>query len=301
LSVITYEEEEEQKLLRLLGSSQNVIALTGAGISTDSGIPDYRGVNGSYKKGHKPMMHQEFIKSQSNRRRYWARSLEGYSTIGKSKPNAGHDALKILEQNGPVQHLITQNVDGLHTVAGSRSVTELHGSVRRVICFNCQQTQSREEYQEQLLEANHEWIEYQHQLLSGRGQAGGIRADGDAELGDLDFERFEVPTLTSCQCGQCMAKPDVVFFGDSVNKDLVDAMKAKVAAADLLLVCGTSLAVWSAFRFVRLAAETDTQVAIINMGETRADTLPSSVVKTKVNASTSVVLPKLATALCGEK
>jgi NAD-dependent deacetylase sirtuin 4 len=294
-----------------MSKAQNVIALTGAGISTDSGIPDYRGVNGSYKKGHKPMMHQEFIKSQNNRQRYWARSLEGYPTIGLAQPNAGHDALAILERDGPVQHIITQNVDGLHTLAGSSEVTELHGSVRRVICLACQQTQSRDEYQQQLLDANHAWIEYQHQCLRGggsnhrraEGQSGGSRADGDADLGEsLDFRKFEIPPLNACsdqEACQYMAKPDVVFFGDSVKKELVEAMKVKVAAADLLLVCGTSLAVWSAFRFVRLAAETNTPVAIINMGETRADDLPASVIKAKVEASTSLVLPRLATELCG--
>lgn len=233
------------------------LVLTGAGVSTDSGIPDYRGPDAVPRQ---PMTFQEFIASATNRRRYWARAHIGWSRMGTAEPNYIHDFLADRQQD--LVGLITQNVDGLHEKAGSRDVVDLHGRLDRVICLDCSDKTGREEMQRRLDALNPGWTDQQVVLAP----------DGDVELEDT--QHFVVPECT--QCGGRL-KPDVVFFGESVPKpkvahcfDLVDRAGREGAA---LVVLGSSLQVMSGLRFVRRAAKDGTDVVIVNRGSTRGDDL----------------------------
>jgi NAD-dependent SIR2 family protein deacetylase len=246
--------------LRELVHAGGVVVLSGAGLSTESGIPDYRGPSGASRR-HSPMTYQTFVGSSDARRRYWARSYLGWRQIAHARPNAGHRAVAELQARGLVNGIITQNVDGLHQAAGACDVIELHGGLDLVVCLSCGIRDTRTRLDERLRAANSDFV----------AQVDTIKPDGDAELGDADLDRF---VLVGCgYCGSELLKPDVVFFGENVPRPRVDAAYALVEAATSLLVLGSSLTVMSGLRFVRRAAALGLPVAIVNLGPTRGDEL----------------------------
>ena len=235
----------------------NVLALTGAGISTESGIPDYRGPDGNRRVT--PMQYAEFLGSAQARQRYWARSYVGWQRFNLAQPNAGHEAVARLQQAGIVGPVITQNVDGLHQAAGTTHVTELHGSLAKVVCLTCGDRTSRWDLDARMHEANPAYT-----VTSDE-----IRPDGDIALNDLDVAAFVVPLCLVC--GRDTLKPEVVFFGESVPKPLVEYCFRLTESAGSLLVLGSSLKVMSGYRFVRRAAARGIPVVIITRGPTRGD------------------------------
>ena len=244
-------------LLVDLVTDGGVVLLSGAGLSTESGIPDYRGPTGLARRAE-PMTYQAFTGSAAARRRYWARSHAGWRHIARAAPNAGHRAVAELERRGLVAGIITQNVDGLHQAAGARQVIELHGSLDRVICLGCGRRTARQELDERLRAANPGWA----------AEVAAINPDGDAVLADAATERFRV---VDCRpCGGLL-KPDVVFFGENVPRSRVDDCYALVERAGALAVLGSSLTVMSGYRFVRQAARLGIPVVIVNQGQTRGD------------------------------
>eukprot|EP01038_Epipyxis_sp_PR26KG_P016327 gene16327-22243_t len=211
-------QDDVTKLFDFVTLSKSLVAITGAGISTSSGIPDYRGPEGSYSKGHKPMVHQDFMKYPLSRKRYWARSMFGWKRFLEAKPNDAHYALSNLESNGLLKCIITQNVDRLHQQSGSQNVYDLHGRNDRVRCMSCQSIYSRRIIQQSLVDLNPSFLlQHSHVMLT----ADAMRADGDMELNDADFNQMEIPCCM--KCGGVL-KPDVVFFGDNVPLDRVDAI-----------------------------------------------------------------------------
>ncbi len=240
----------------LLGRG-GVLVLSGAGISTESGIPDYRGEGGSLSR-HTPMTYQEFTSDPRARRRYWARSHLGWRVFGRARPNAGHRAVAAFARHGLLSGLITQNVDGLHQAAGSEDVVELHGSLDRVLCLTCGTVEPRGALAVRLTEANPAFAPV----------AAGINPDGDADLTDAQVGDFHVVPCTVCGG---VLKPDVVFFGESVPPQRVEQCRELVRGAASLLVLGSSLTVMSGLRFVRQAARAGTPVVIVNRDATRGD------------------------------
>ncbi len=246
-------------LADFLSQNDSLTVLCGAGVSTASGIPDYRDRHGE-RKHAEPIQYQDFVRNEASRQRYWARSYIGWQRFSKAKPNAAHYALADLEAAGRVDTLITQNVDRLHHEAGSRSVIELHGDLAKVRCVNCGEGTSRKEFQERLRETNSGW----HAAVFR------YKPDGDAELAEQNYADFNVPACEDCGG---TVKPDVVMFGESVPKTRVgDAMRS-VDETDALLVVGSSLMVFSGYRFARRADEVGKPIAIVNLGVTRADDL----------------------------
>jgi NAD-dependent SIR2 family protein deacetylase len=229
--------------------------------STDSGIPDYRDTNGGWKRPQ-PVTYQAFMGERSTRQRYWARSLVGWRRFGRARPNVTHHALARLEQQGRVTTLLTQNVDGLHQAAGHREVIDLHGRLDEVRCMTCAQCLPRETFQQALARLNPAWA-----LLDANDAP-----DGDADLEGRDFSTFNIPPCP--HCGGIM-KPDVVFFGEGVPRERVDAAITSLNRSDAVLVVGSSLMVFSGYRFVAAAARDGKPVAALNMGRTRADALLS--------------------------
>jgi NAD-dependent SIR2 family protein deacetylase len=254
-----------------------VVVLSGAGISTESGIPDYRGPSGANRR-HSPMTYQTFIGDPAARRRYWARSYLGWRTIGNAAPNAGHRAVARLQEAGLVDDIITQNVDGLHQAAGADRVEELHGSLASVICLRCGDRSTREELDRRLREANPHFTAH----------ITAVNPDGDVDLPDEELDRFHPVCCVVC-AGDTL-KPDVVYFGETVPADRVARCYARVGQARLLLVLGSSLAVHSGRRFVIRAARSGIPVAIVNAGPTRGDDLAT----VRVDAALGQVLPTLA-------
>jgi NAD-dependent SIR2 family protein deacetylase len=236
-----------------------LFVLSGAGISTDSGIPCYRDREGQ-RTGRSPILLQDFLKSDYARQRYWARSLIGWPVVAGAKPNAAHHAVRALASRGRVQRLVTQNVDGMHTRAGNADVIELHGNIGRVRCIGCGAQHARAEVQRMLEAANPAFA----------GLTAPAVPDGDAQIEDLDFGAFDVPACT--RCGGVL-KPDVVFFGEGVPRVLVDDAAEALAAADAMLVVGSSLMVYSGYRFCEWARRAGKPIAAINIGRTRADHL----------------------------
>ncbi|MDN3027915.1 NAD-dependent protein deacetylase [Streptomyces sp. S.PB5] len=234
-----------------------VLVLSGAGISTESGIPDYRGEGGSLGR-HTPMTYQDFTADARARRRYWARSHLGWRTFGRARPNAGHRAVAAFERSGLLSGVITQNVDGLHQAAGSKDVVELHGSLARVVCLSCGAVSSRRDLALRLEEANEGF----------EPVAAGINPDGDADLTDAQVGDFRV--MPCAICGGIL-KPDVVFFGETVPAARVEHCRRLVREASSLLVLGSSLTVMSGLRFVRQASQAGTPVLIVNRDPTRGD------------------------------
>ncbi len=264
---ISYSVEHARSIL----AGKKVLALTGAGISTDSGIPDYRG-EGRVQKH--PLTFDEFMGSERNRARYWARSFVGFRRIERAPINPGHVALAQAEQNQKLMGIITQNVDGLHQKAGSENVIELHGRLDRIACVGCGKTIYRQEMDQLILELNPTISQNLEVEFS---------PDGDAELEVA--EDFKVP---NCSCGLHF-KPDVVFFGEQVPKNRVELAESWVAAAEAVLVAGSSLTVNSGLRLVKQAINQGKPVVVVNLGETKADNL----VAVKINHSTSVVLREI--------
>jgi NAD-dependent SIR2 family protein deacetylase len=250
--------DEADALSSFFRRYEKVTVLTGAGCSTASGIPDYRDDEGRWKH-REPMRFAQFVREPRNRQRYWAQSFSGWERISDALPNPAHLALAALEQRGHVHTLVTQNVDMLHQRAGSRRVIDLHGVLHRVRCLTCGQSMARNDFQTQLRDANPDWTAAVHRLAP----------DGDAKLSRSDFEAFVVP---SCRCGGAL-KPDVVFFGESVPKARVAAVHRALAESDALLVVGSSLMVYSGYRFALAASKRATPLGILNRGTTRADHL----------------------------
>lgn len=256
-----------------------LFVLTGAGCSTDSGIPDYRDANGDWKRPA-PVTYQAFTGDDTTRRRYWARSLVGWPTMANARPGAAHRALAQLEAAGRVGLLLTQNVDGLHSAAGSRATIDLHGRIDTVRCLGCETRSPRAGFQAALRQRNPQWAE-----LEARAAP-----DGDADLDGHDFASFDVPACP--QCGG-MLKPDVVFFGESVPRERVAASFAALEAADAVLVAGSSLMVYSGFRFVQAAAAAGKPVAAVNLGRTRADELLTLKVEHPVGEALSALAARM--------
>lgn len=235
--------------------------LVGAGCSTGSGIPEYRDDAGNWIHA-KPVQYQDFVQQAQTRQRYWARSLIGWSRIAAAHPNAAHFALAQLENAGYVEQLITQNVDNLHHRAGSRNVINLHGVLENVCCLNCEAIVNRRKHQERLQKSNPDW----------EAELSAIAPDGDANLSRCDFDSFVVPDCLTC--GGTL-KPDVVFFGESVPAPRVQAATDSLSRSDALLIVGSSLMVFSGYRFARMAREAGKPIAIVNRGITRADDIAS--------------------------
>jgi NAD-dependent SIR2 family protein deacetylase len=248
-------------LSEFFASHKRLFVLTGAGISTASGIPDYRDERGAWKL-QKPMEYREFVSSFAARQRYWSRSFFGWQRFSQARPNAAHHALARLEQLGRVVLTVTQNVDGLHQRAGSQLLTELHGSLASVDCLDCGASLARSALQQELLRKN-------PQLAAVSGT---VAPDGDAHLQAIDEARIDIPGCPACGG---ILKPAVVFFGEAVPAARVQQCRDALAACDALLVVGSSLMVYSGFRFVREAVQMGIPVAAINRGKTRADELLS--------------------------
>lgn len=246
-------------LIHFVESHPRLVVLTGAGISLASGIPTYRDENGVWLRGN-PIQHPDFIKHEATRRRYWVRSFVGWPRISQTQPNAAHHALARLEQLGHIDLLITQNVDNLHHLAGSRRVVDLHGNLTEVICLDCAASSSRAEMQQRIAELN-------PNLLSVQAEQ---RPDGDAEVAESYYESLRIPACTRCG-GTLM--PDVVFFGGTVPKQRVERCLSALQQADGLLVVGSSLKVYSGYRFCLRASEWHKPIALLNPGWTRADDL----------------------------
>ena len=240
----------------------NVLVLTGAGVSTASGIPDYRGPEGSWRR-HRPMTYQEFRHDPAARHRYWARSFVGWRHIDRALPNRAHRTLAALEAAGHVAGVVTQNVDGLHAAAGTRQLVALHGDLDRVVCLNCGNVEGRSNLDERLAQANPGYLE------AAALDPTAVRPDGDVDLSRGWVDRFR---MVGCLvCGSVELKPDVVYFGEGVPAERKERATAMLAAAAGLLVLGSSLAVMSGYRFVLDAVHDGKPVGIINQGPTRGD------------------------------
>ena len=252
-------------VLSELMADGGVVVLSGAGLSTESGIPDYRGPTGRARRAE-PMTYQTFVGSATARQRYWARSHVGWRHVARATPNAGHRAVAELERRGLISGIITQNVDGLHTAAGARQVIELHGRLDRVLCLSCGQRSDRDDLDERLSAANAGWA-------TEAAERAVINPDGDAVLDDTLTAGFQV---VSCRDCDGVLKPDVIFFGENVPRPRVDDCYGLVSQAGALVVLGSSLTVMSGFRFVREAAKLDIPVVIVNQGSTRGDELATA-------------------------
>ena len=258
----------------------DVLVLSGAGLSTDSGIPDYRGPSAAARR-HTPMTYQTFLRDPRGRHRYWARSYVGWRQIAAARPNDGHRAVAALEGAGLLTGVITQNVDGLHQAAGARDVVELHGGLDRTICLGCGDVASRVQIDERLRAANPDF----------GPRAAEVNPDGDAELPDEVLDGF---VMVDClACGGGPLKPDVVFFGETVPRPRVDTCFELLERSDCLLVLGSSLTVMSGYRFVVRAEKLGIPVALVNLGPTRGDAKAT----VRVDAPLRAVLPELAARL----
>jgi NAD-dependent SIR2 family protein deacetylase len=258
-----------------------VLILSGAGLSTESGIPDYRGPTGLARRAT-PMTYQTFTSSVAARRRYWARSHLGWPSIAGAAPNRGHHAVAELGRRGLLAGIITQNVDGLHQAAGASEVTELHGSLHRVACLSCGRRTPRADLDRRLDAANPGWRE--------PGLAAVVNPDGDAVLAEELTGSFQVADCLSCHG---VLKPDVVFFGENVPKPRVTACYALVERAGTLVVLGSSLTVMSGFRYVRHAARLGIPVVIVNQGATRGDPYASAILDAPLGATLTALVDQL--------
>ncbi len=258
---------------------RRVLALTGAGVSTESGIPDYRSPE-ALKRVRRPIHGPEFVRSAKVRQRYWARSMLGWERMSGARPGAAHRAIAELEAAGVLHAVLTQNVDRLHTAAGSRRVIELHGALAEVCCLACGAEERRDDVQARMRARNASWS----------SDPAAMAPDGDAEVPDALVATFEVPACLSCGG---VLKPKVVFFGDNVPRPVVEDAFARLAEAEVLLVAGTSLAVFSGYRFLVRAAERGIPIVIVNRGDVRGQERATL----KVEASTGETLAGLAARL----
>ena len=255
-------------LVDFIARYPRLFVLTGAGCSTDSGIPDYRDADGEWKR-RAPIMFQTFVGNELARKRYWARSLAGFRLMRGARPNDAHHALASLERAGRITQLVTQNVDGLHQAAGSENVIDLHGRIDSVRCLSCERRSSREALQIELERRNPDFAARDDVRRAGSlGPA--IAPDGDADLEDVAFETFDVPACEACGG---LLKPDVVFFGENVPAERVRRAMNALDGCDAMLVVGSSLMVYSGYRFAAAAADAGKPTAAINLGRTRADDL----------------------------
>jgi NAD-dependent SIR2 family protein deacetylase len=257
-----------ERLAAFVRGTDRLVVLTGAGCSTESGIPDYRSPGGLWTN-HKPIFYADFVRSATARQRYWARSMAGWNSFHRAAPNPAHIALARLEALGRVQYLITQNVDRLHQAAGSRNVLELHGNNDAVVCLGCGYEMTRQAMQRALQALNPTW--------NARPVA--VAPDGDAQLDTEAFAAFEVPGCPVCGG---LLKPDVVFFGESVPLARVGQATAQVAACDGLMVVGSSLTVWSGYRFAHQTVTAGKPLALVNIGPTRADPIATLKIEQRV-------------------
>ncbi|WP_233842715.1 NAD-dependent protein deacetylase [Dyella sp. 2HG41-7] len=261
LAETTSSKADNDALQTFIAAHRRLFVVTGAGCSTDSGIPDYRDADGGWKRAQ-PVTYQAFMGEERTRKRYWARSLIGWRRFGKALPNATHHALVKLEQRDKLALLLTQNVDGLHQRAGSQNVVDMHGRLDAVRCMGCEHRLPRHELQHMLLTLNPQWA-----TLDAFDAP-----DGDADLDGHDFSTFTIPPCP--HCGGIL-KPDVVFFGENVPRDRVAAAMNALDEADAMLVVGSSLMVFSGYRFAHAAAKVGKPIAAVNLGRTRADPLLS--------------------------
>lgn len=268
------------QLSEFIAAHERIFVLTGAGVSTASGIPDYRDRSGEWKH-QKPMEYRDFVGSDRARQLYWARSYLGWQRFSRARPNPAHRALAALEQLGRLVHTVTQNVDGLHQRAGSRLLTELHGSLSSVDCLDCGGRFARAELQQALLDENPQLA-----VLSGE-----VAPDGDARLRDFDEASLDIPACQSCGG---ILKPAVVFFGESVPRARVQQCRDALSVADAVLVVGSSLMVYSGFRFVREAAQMGIPIVAVNRGRTRADDLLTFKFEMDCTSALSASLARLA-------
>src|SRR5271166_5643784 len=267
---------ERMSLEDFVDRHRRLFILTGAGCSTSSGIPDYRDAAGRWKR-QRPVTYQAFAGDEKTRRRYWARSLVGWRRFRGARPNDAHRALARLEAMGRSEILLTQNVDRLHQAAGSARVIDLHGRLDLVRCLGCGRRTARDDLQDDLGRLNAGWL-----ALDAADAP-----DGDADLDGADFSSFEVPACR--RCGGVL-KPDVVFFGENVPRDRVDAALRHLDEADALLIVGSSLMVYSGYRFVERAARAGKPVAAVNLGRTRADALLALKVEEPCEAALAFLL-----------
>lgn len=265
------------------------LVLTGAGLSTESGIPDYRGPDGTRRV--MPMSHQEFIATSAARQRYWARSFIGWQRFTAAEPNDGHHAVAALQRAGALGTVITQNVDGLHQESGTRDVIELHGTLAEVVCLTCEERTDRDLVQALMDDGNPGFASRALGLVADGSQVSSqIRPDGDIVLADAAVETFRAPRCLVC--GADTLKPDVVFFGGSVPKDRVNRCFELTDAAPALVVLGSSLKVMSGYRFVRRAAANGIPVVVITKGPTRGDAETTH----RIDAPLGVTMSELAAA-----
>jgi NAD-dependent SIR2 family protein deacetylase len=273
------------------------VVLSGAGLSTESGIPDYRGPSGRQRVA-RPMTYQAFTGGERARQRYWARSHLGWRHMAGATPNAGHRAVAEFQRRGLVTGIITQNVDGLHQVAGrgmpgtATAVTELHGSLHRVVCLSCWQRTSRHELDERLRAANPDW-EFARGVIVPAGHEGSPPEPAVNPDGDVALEETSGFTVVDCLACGGVLKPDVVFFGENVPRARVEACYAQVSAASSLVVLGSSLTVMSGLRYVRHAASLGIPVVIVNQGETRGDDLATARLDAPLGETLTAVLAQL--------
>lgn len=263
-------ETDVHKFKEFIHNSKRLLVITGAGISTESGIPDYRseGVGLYARSSSRPVQYQDFVKKADMRQRYWARNFVGWPTFSSVLPNKTHMILSEWETIGNLHWLVTQNVDALHYKAGSKNLTELHGSAHRVECLDCKHMISRPDLQEMIKRDNPIW----------HSESVDMAPDGDVQLSQEQINGFNVP---SCKkCGGVL-KPEIVFFGDNVPRPRVNFVFNKVKESDSLLVLGSSLEVYSGYRFVNAAHEQKKPIAIVSIGPTRADKLANIKINTK--------------------
>lgn len=273
------EVDEFGKLVTALRACSRIVAITGAGISTDSGIPDYRDAEGNWKR-RAPVQFRDFVEKPAVRRRYWARSMNGWPAFEAARPAAAHRALAALEAAGRLGAVVTQNVDDLHRRAGSRHLVDLHGRLSRVRCLDCGRRSPRTLLQQVLQQLNPDF----------RSRRAGLAPDGDADLEETDYSAFNVPPCP--RCGGLL-KPDVTFYGETIPAGRTRRAEAVMDSADAILVVGSSLMVFSAYRLVRKAALAGRPVYALNLGRTRADALLNG----KLMMPAGTTLPELVRAL----
>ena len=268
---VTPDAAASERLAAWLAGHRRIFVLTGAGCSTNSGIPDYRDADGAWKRAQ-PVTFQSFTGDPATYRRYWARSSVGWPRVDQARPNAAHFALARLQLNGRVTALVTQNVDGLHQRAGSADVIDLHGRLDEVACLACGARTPRAALQARMVERNAGW----------NAEIAAVAPDGDADIDPATVAGF-VPPLCE-DCGGLL-KPDVVFFGENVPRERVERAAEALHASDAMLVAGSSLMVYSGFRFARMARESGLPLAILNRGRTRADDLATLKVAAEIGTT----------------
>ncbi|SFO45422.1 NAD-dependent protein deacetylase, SIR2 family [Bradyrhizobium sp. Ghvi] len=273
---MTYAPSASPPLQEFVERHEKLFVLTGAGCSTNSGIPDYRDRDGNWKRTQ-PVNFQAFMSEEPTRQHYWARSLIGWRRFGQARPNDAHRALARLEAGGRCEMLLTQNVDRLHQSAGHRQVIDLHGRLDLVRCMSCGRKTLRSHFQDALGRANPEWLTLE----------AADAPDGDADLEHAEFSSFKVPACEACGG---ILKPDVVFFGENVPRDVVAAAQDHLSQADAMLIVGSSLMVYSGFRFVQAAAKRNIPIAAVNLGRTRADDLLTLKVEARCEAALAFLL-----------